>query len=107
MAFTASWIASVPLELVDVEPEELDCPRSWLSDSVLELPPKLDSSELMELVLIPLLPCAAAANRSSGATLANYGIGKFHISLSLWHGVTAVASQGQNGHASIGSGAIM
>jgi hypothetical protein len=52
MAFTASWIASLELELVELE--ELDCPRSWLSDSV-ELLPKLDRSELMELVLIPLL----------------------------------------------------
>jgi len=84
MAFTASWMASVPLEFVEVELEELDCPRSWLSDSVLELPPKLDSSELMELVLIPLLSCASAAHRSSGVTLANYGIGKFQISLRLW-----------------------
>lgn len=53
MAFTASWIASAPLDVVDEE--ELVCPSSWLSDSVLELLPKLDRSELIELVLIPLL----------------------------------------------------
>ena len=37
MAFTASWIASFELEFVEVELEELDSPRSWLSDSVVEL----------------------------------------------------------------------
>jgi hypothetical protein len=54
MAFTASWIASVALELVEVV-LELDSPRSWASDSLVALVSKLDRSELMELVLIPLL----------------------------------------------------
>jgi hypothetical protein len=54
MAFTASWIADEVFELVEVD--VLDCPRSWLRDSVLELLPKLDRSELMELVLIPSSP---------------------------------------------------
>jgi hypothetical protein len=53
MASTASRIAAFSLEVEEVE-EELVSPRSWLSDS-LELPTKLDRSELMELVLIPLL----------------------------------------------------
>jgi hypothetical protein len=58
MAFTASWSADGILELVELE--ELVCPRSWLNDSV-ELLPKLDRSELIELVLIPLLLCASWA----------------------------------------------
>ena len=57
MAFTAFWIASELLELVELDPDELDCPKSWLNDSVEELP-KLDRSELTELVLISPLVCA-------------------------------------------------
>jgi hypothetical protein len=53
MAFTASWIAEFSVEFVELELEVLVSPRSWLSDSVVELLPRLDSSELMELVLIP------------------------------------------------------
>jgi len=52
MAFTAFL-----LELVELDPDELDCPKSWLNDSVEELP-KLDRSELTELVLISPLVCA-------------------------------------------------
>ena len=44
-----------------VELEVLDPPRSWAIDSVEELLPKLDKSELIELVLIPLLLCASAS----------------------------------------------
>jgi hypothetical protein len=50
MAFTASWIAAFVLEFVELD--VLDSPRSWLIDSVLELPARLDRSELTELVLI-------------------------------------------------------
>ncbi len=64
MAFTASWMAEVTLELVELE--EVDCPRSSLSDSV-ELLPKLDRSELIELVLIPLFLLGASAARGAGA----------------------------------------
>ena len=60
MAFTASWIADVVLELVELE-ELCDSPRSSLSDSVVELLSKRDRSELIELVLIPLLLLIPAA----------------------------------------------
>jgi hypothetical protein len=53
------------LELVVVLLEELDSPRSWASDSLLALVLKLDRSEPIELVLIPLLLYAPAA-RGSG-----------------------------------------
>jgi hypothetical protein len=68
MAFTAFWIASVALELVEVVLEELDFPRSWASDSLVALVSKLDRSELMELVLIPLLLCTSrrAAQAAEG-----------------------------------------
>jgi hypothetical protein len=55
MAFTASWIAESVLELVELD--VLDSPKSSASDSLV-LGFKLDRSELMELVLIPLLLCA-------------------------------------------------
>jgi hypothetical protein len=58
MAFTASWIAAFWLELVELD--VLDSPRSSASDSVL-LGLKADRSELMPLVLITLLLCAAVA----------------------------------------------
>src|SRR5208282_3534158 len=72
MAFTASWIASEELEFVeDAELVELVSPRSWLSDSVVEPLPRLDSSELMELVLIPLLPFTSTTHGScSGGVVA-------------------------------------
>jgi hypothetical protein len=81
MAFTASWIADVVLELEELE--ELVSPRSSLSDSVVEPFSKLDRSELIELVLIPLLLCAWTARGSGGGGLASYLIGKFEICLSL------------------------
>ena len=62
---------------MEVELEELDSPRSWLSDSVVELLPKLDRSELIELVLIPLLLLCA----SIGGAPDCYLIGKLGISL--------------------------
>jgi hypothetical protein len=58
MAFTASWIAVEVL----VELEELDCPRSSLSDSVL-LEPKEDRSEVIPLVLISISPLRPASER--------------------------------------------
>jgi len=90
MAFTASWIADEVLELVEVE--VLDSPRSWLSDSV-ELLPKLDRSELIELVLIPLLRCTSAARGSVGGGLASHLIGRFEISFSLGKDFTTEATE--------------
>jgi hypothetical protein len=81
MAFTASWIASVPLEFVEVE--ELVPPNSWLSDSLVELLPKLDRSELIELVLIPFLLCASTGHGPGSGAPDSYLIGAFRISLSL------------------------
>jgi hypothetical protein len=52
MALTAFCSAEVTEELVL---EELEFPRSWLSDSLLELA-KLDKIELIPLVLIPTPP---------------------------------------------------
>jgi len=89
MALTALWIASVVLEFVELDPDELDCPKSWLSDSVEELP-KLDRSELTELVLISLLACAPAMNVSQSGAPDSYLIGKFWISLrqrAMWSGI--------------------
>lgn len=83
MAFTASWSADGVPELVELE--EPVCPRSWLNDSV-ELPPKLERSEPIELLLIPLLLCAAWAYGSGGGALDSYVIGKLEISLNLANG---------------------
>src|ERR1039457_2002825 len=52
MALTASCTADVGFEVED--PAVLEAPRSWLSDGE-ELLSKLDRSELIELVLIPIL----------------------------------------------------
>jgi hypothetical protein len=52
----AFWSASLALELVELELEVLDSPRSWARDSLLELELKLESSDPMELVLIALAP---------------------------------------------------
>jgi hypothetical protein len=80
MAFTASWIAAVPLELVELE--EADCPRSSLSDWVVEPLSRLDRSELMELVLIPHLLRSSGTRGSGGGPPDTYLIGCFQISLS-------------------------
>jgi hypothetical protein len=71
------------LELAELE--ELDCPNSWLNDSV-ELPPRLDRSELIELVLIPLLLCASWASRAGDEALDSYVIGGLEISLRVTNG---------------------
>jgi 50S ribosomal subunit-associated GTPase HflX len=52
MALTASCTADVELEVEDAVVPEV--PRNWLSDGEEPLS-KLDRSELIELVLIPLL----------------------------------------------------
>ncbi len=60
MAFTACWIAVEVLVFV----EELDCPRSWLSVSVV-LGFKADRSELIPVVLIPVSPLRPDRERHS------------------------------------------
>jgi len=83
MAFTASWIAALVLELVELE--VLDSPRSSASDSLV-LGFKADRSELIPLVLIPLLLCASAARGSGDGAPDSYLIGNLEISLSLRNG---------------------
>jgi hypothetical protein len=83
MAFTASWIAEFWLELVELD--VLDSPKSSASDSLV-LGFKLDRSELIELVLIPLLLCTSAARGSGGGAPDSYPIGKSAISFSLVNG---------------------
>jgi hypothetical protein len=57
-------MAAFSVELVEV-PELLElCPRSSLIDSLV-LVPRLDRSELIEVVLIPLLPLTLTARGGS------------------------------------------
>jgi hypothetical protein len=58
MAFTASCSAAFVLELVELD--VLDSPKSSVTDSLV-LGFKLERSELIELVLIPLLLGGKAA----------------------------------------------
>jgi hypothetical protein len=60
MAFTAFWIAAEVLVFVD----ELEVPRSWLSDSLV-LGFKADRSELIPLVLISASPLRPDGERHS------------------------------------------
>src|ERR1035441_4017318 len=62
MALTASCTADVELEVEDAVVPEV--PRSWLSDGE-ELLSKLDRSELIELVLIPILLRRRGTDRKS------------------------------------------
>jgi hypothetical protein len=61
MALTASWIAEFVLEFVELD--VLDSPRSSASVSLV-VGSKLDRSELIVLVLIPLLLGALPANQA-------------------------------------------
>jgi hypothetical protein len=81
MAFTASWIAEFSLELVELE--VVDSPRSSLSGSLVVFP-KLERSEAIELVLIPLLLCASAARGFPRCRLAgSLGLGRCSWSIHL------------------------
>src|SRR5208337_99193 len=81
MAFTAPWIASFSLELVELE--EVDSPRSSLRGSLVVFP-KLDRSELIELVPIPLLLCASGARGSPRWRPAgSLGLGRYSWSIHL------------------------
>src|SRR5208283_3202342 len=71
MALTASWMADVWFEFVEVVEV---CPSSWLSDSVVEPVPKLDRSELIELVLIPLLLCPRQPAARARARVPHHGV---------------------------------
>jgi hypothetical protein len=59
MASTASWTAALVAAFIEVELEVPDSPKSSAIDSLFGF--KLDRSELIELVLIPLLLYAVAA----------------------------------------------